>query len=637
MPRSLTVVCILASLASAAVSASQDQEAPGERGATEADYGWWRDARFGIFIHWGPGAFVHRNSLTWQKPPADRPSWGELGYMADVKDPDRVPQEVLNGGYKKYQGGGSMPPAIYNNLYRIFNPVKFDANEVAQMAVDAGAGYIIFVTKHHDGFCMWDSAYTDYDMMSTPSKRDVCKELADACHKRGIRLIWYYSKVDMHDARHDVTNPKPYDDYLYHQIEELMTKYAPIEGIWWDGGRIKVDTVRLFKMMNRMHPGCLTNGRIGKVPFGISFGSPEQRLGSFSMGRPWETCAVIHSSSWIWNGGKDIKSLRDCLQMLIGCAVGDGNLALNYGPAPDGSIHPEVKANYLGMGRFLKKYGQSIYKTRGGPYKPDRWGGSTRRDKTVYLHVTQRWPIGVLKLPALPAKVLSGTSLTGGTPKFRQTKDGLEIRLDPKEHDPVDTIFALTLDTDAMTIRPIDTERSGTLTTNATVTASSSINPRSKRGAPETVVNYTFETGKFTRHFGEESHDKRSRINTAKKRPLSKDRIERLRKLIGTNHRGHFWRFWMPKKGDKQPWLEVDLGNPETFSKVGITELYGKVRSYELQHHDGSRWKTFYRDAGSIDRLTVYLARPVTAQRVRLVITETNGQLPTIVAFDLVQ
>jgi len=186
-----------------------------------------------------------------------------------------------------------------------------------------------------------------------------------------------------------------------------------------------------------------------------------------------------------------------------------------------------------------------------------------------------------------------------------------------------------------MKIEPIETMRASTLTTDAKVTASSSVNPRSKRGAPETVVYYSFETGKLTKHFGEESDDDAVRIEKSKKRRYSQAELEQLRKLIGTNHRGHFWRFWMPKEGDERPWIEVDLGNPETFSEVGITELFGKVRAYELQYRDGSGWRTFYRDAGTIDNLVVHLAKPVTAQRVRLLITETSGQLPTIVAFDL--
>ena len=606
-------------------------------GATEKDYQWWREARFGIFVHWGPGAFVHRNSLSWQRPTGARPHYNELGYMADAKNTEDVPPEIFNGAYTNYcKGkGGQIPPRIYDNLYRIFNPVKFDADEVAQMAVDAGAGYVVLTTKHHDGFCMWDSKYTDYDMMSTPSKRDICKELSDACHKRGLRLLWYYSKVDYHDARHDVKNPKPYDDYFYNQIEELLTKYGSIEGMWWDGGKIKTDNVRLFKMMNKHHPGILTNGRVGKIPFGISFGSPEQKLGSFKMDRPWETCAVTHGSSWIWNGGENIKSVKACQQMIIGCAIGDGNLLLNYGPRPDGSIHPDIKAIYLGMGKYLKKYGESIYKTRGGPYKPGRWGGSTRRGKTVYLHVTQKWPIGVLKLPALPAKILSCKALTGGKPKFKQTDDSVEIRLAPGDHNDLDTIIVLTLDKDAMDIDPIDTLQGHTLTTDAKVTASSSVNPKSHRGSPETVVNHSFETGKLTKHFGEESDDNKIQIRSSGKRKYTKEEIERIKKQVGGNHRGHFWRFWMPKEGDEQPWIEVDLGAPERFSRVGITELFGKVRSYELQYYDGKDWKTFYAQNSTIDNLSVHLAKPITAQRVRLLITKTSGKLPTIVMFDL--
>ena len=607
-----------------------------EVGATEADYKWWRDVRFGIFVHWGPGAFVHRNSLSWERPPEGRPPYSELGYMADAKNIDEIPPEIHNEEYKKYNSGkgGRIPPHIYENLYRIFDPTKFDAEEVAQMAVDAGAGYVVFTTKHHDGFCMWDSMYTDYDMMSTRSKRDICKELSDACHKVGLRLLWYYSKADYHDKRYDIKNPKPYDDYLYNQIEELMTKYGPIEGIWWDGGNIEIDNLRLFKMMNRLHPGALTNGRIGKVPFGISFGSPEQKLGSFNMDRPWETCAVMQSS-WIWDGGKDVKSLHTCLQTLIGCAIGDGNLLLNYGPAPDGAIHPEVKANYLGMGKWLKQYGESIYRTRGGPYKPGRWGGSTRRDNIVYLHVTQKWPTGVLTLPTIPAKILSCRSLTGGTPRIEQSANSLEIHLDPEDHAALDTIFELKLNSNAMEVKPIETLRGHTLTTDAKVIASSSVNPKSKRGAPETVVYYSFETGELTRYFGEESDSDKVDVHSTSKRRYSEEELEQIRKLIGANHRGHFWRYWMPKEGDERPWIEVDLGGPESFEGVGITELFGKVRAYEIQYFDGKDWTTFFSDNGTIDNLIVHLAESITAQRVRLLVTKTNGQLPTIVAFDL--
>ena len=619
-----------------AMAAPQKTEIDGVRCATEKDYQWWRDARFGIFIHWGPGAFVHANSLSWPKVKG-RPSWHELGYMADHTKADELSVKDVLKYYKEYRLGGrnGVPPktSIYNSLYNIFNPTNFDAEAIAQMAVDAGAGYVVLTTKHHDGFCMWDSAYTDYDIMSTPFKRDICKELSDACHKRGIRVLWYYSVVDMHDARYDVTNPKPYEDYMFNQIKELLTKYGTIEGIWWDGGIIKRNNKRLFKMMNSIHPGILTNGRIGKVPCGISFGSPEQRLGSFQMDRPWETCAVI-GSSWIWNGGKKIKSLNTCLQMLVGCAIGDGNLLLNFGPSPDGTVTPKVKETYLGMGAFLKKYGESIYKTRGGPYKPGRWGGSTRRGKTVYLHIMQRWPVGELCLPPLPVKVLSCEALTGGNPVCRQTDNNLIITMNPKEHVLPDTIIKLTLDSDVMGIEPITTQIDQTLTLDAKVTASSSVCSGSKRGSPETVIQYSFETGKIKKSFGEECNDSEIKISHNSHRKWDPKEKERIRKMIARTHRGHFWRFWQADKNDNQPWIAVDMEREVTFQKVGIRKIFGTIQGFELQAEKDGKWETFYK-GDNFENMYVHLKKPVTAQRVRLLILGYEKAPPQIVLFDV--
>ena len=612
------------------------------RGATEQDYQWWRDAGFGIFIHWGPGALVHRNGLCWEKPKGDRPGWDKLGYRADHNDAP-VPIDELKKAVEKYskRKGGHMPPRLYNQLYRIFDPVKFDADEIAQMAKDAGAGYVVFTTKHHDGFCMWDSAFTDYDMMITPSKRDICQELSDACHKRGLRMFWYYSAADMYDARYDIKNPKPYQDYLENQIKELMTKYAPIEGIWWDGCRIKLNNKRLYAMINRIHPGAICNGRAGPNPYGIIYGSPEQRLGTFQMDRPWETCAVIEGSTWIWGGGENIKSLDTCLQMLIGCVVGDGNLLLNFGPKPDGSIPPKVKAVYLGIGKFLKEYGQSIYNTRGGPYKPGHWGGSTRRGNKVWLHITERWPGGKLELPPLPAKIVTCKVLTGGKAKFKQNDKRVLITLDPKYHVIPDTIVELTLDRDVMGIEAIETLSGRALAVDAKASASSSIRPGNTHGTPEAVVLYSFESGKVKKEYGEEAGDEESSdVKSALKKKaaigwkFSAEELARLKKIVGTNHRGHFWRFWQPKSNDPKPWLELDIGRPATFQKVGVRELYGQVRGFEIQAMQDGKWKTIYRGE-KLDNFFVHLKKPVTAQRVRIVILGNNGEVPVLVSFDL--
>jgi len=388
-------------------------------------------------------------------------------------------------------------------------------------------------------------------------------------------------------------------------------------------------------MMNTIHPGALTNGRIGKVPCGISFGSPEQRLGSFQMDRPWETCAVVNGDSWIWNGGKNIKSINTCIQMLVGCAVGDGNLLLNFGPEPDGAITPKVRETYQGIGKFLKEYGESIYKTRGGPYKPGHWGGATRRGNTVYLHITQRWPGGVLELPPLPAKVVSATTLTGGTPAIEQTPEKLVIALGPEHHTIPDTIVKLVLDKDAMSIKPIDTLRGKTLTTDAKVTASSTSNPKSARGAPETVVGYSWETGKVRKQFGEESDEKSVHINRHTGKNWSEEKIDAIRKNIGNKHRGHFWRFWHPADDDKQPWIALDLGRKVAFSKIGIRELFGQVRGFDIQiSEDGADWKTIYH-GDTMDNFFVDLGEPRSARHIRFVIKGNNGESPSICMIDV--
>ncbi len=487
---------------------------------------------------------------------------------------------------------------------------------------------------------MFDNPHSDYDVMISPYKKDICKELSDACHKAGLPILWYYLTGDGYDERFDASNPEPYHEYFYNSVEILLTRYGKIAGIWWDGGSSKMNmpVEEVYRMMHKHQPGLISNGRLAGVNTpGLKFETPEQRMGSFNNSRPWETCAVIHDSAWFWNGGKNVKSLNICLRMLIDCAGGDGNLLLDFGPSADGSVEPEVKQRYLAMGDWLKKYGESIYKTRGGPYKPGHWGVSTRRDDTIYLHITQVWPQGRFTLPALPGKVLSCKALTGGDPKFEQTEDHLIITMDSKDHASPDTILELTLDRSAMDIIPIETLVSEpSLTMNAKVAASSSIAPDSQKGSPETVVNYNFESGKITKQYGEDSDESELHIqkDTSMGILFSAEDQARIKRKIGSNHRGHFWRHWKPKSLDSKPWIEVDMGRAQTFSKVEIRELYGQIKAYELQSWDGEQWQTFY-EGESVGFLFVKLIEPITAQRVRLQINKTSGASPSLVSFDL--
>ena len=617
-------------------------------GPAMKNYDWWRAARFGVFIHWGPGAFLHVNGFARENVPKGMKDDGKSRNAAQLGLP--VPPEISNGGWKKFihtpRKGGKVPMAIYDNLYRLFNPVKFDADEWVKFLKDCGAGYIVLTTKHHDGFCMWDSAYTKYDMMSTPFKRDVCKELADACHKYGIKLIWYYSKWDVYEPSYDTKNPKPYFDFMRNQVKELLTKYAPIAGMWWDGGKIKFpqeDSDKVFLMIKGIQPGYIINGRgLGRPKDGYIFGTPEQKLGAFNLKTPWETCAVIEGNSWIWNGGVDFKSPGICLNYLINCAGGDGNLLLNFGPKPDGEFPAQDRAVYRHIGEYLKKYGKSIKNTRGGPYIPGYWGVSTRAGKKIYIHVTEKWPSGKIVLPPLPAKVVSCAALTGGKPKVTQTKDALTVELPADKHNPEDTIIVLTIDRDAMSIEPIKTlDRTSPVSVNAKATASTSVSgsrfSRALRGAPESVVPYDFEQlGKrHKKEFGEDGEARSDAVAAKSGKVFSADEKKRILKLLGGRPRGDFRRWWRALPDDKKPWIELDVWQPTPVKSVRIVDYFGHAKEFELQYQDSSgAWKTFYKGK-NLDNFFLELPKPITARKFRLVVLKTSGEQPSITKFDL--
>jgi alpha-L-fucosidase len=254
----------------------------------------------------------------------------------------------------------------------------------------------------------------------------VCKELADACHKYGIKLFWYYSQPDWHNPDYRNKKKEQYRRYVYEHLWKLLTDYGKIDGLWFDclGSRwTDWNTPYMVKMIRLLQPGIIINQRWGwgmpGVKYRGDFDTPEQKIGEFKIDRPWETCATM-GAGWSWRGEQhSVKSLAECLHLLIHCAIGGGNLALDWGPRPDGTIWPPMKKNYLDMGGWLDLYGESIYATQGGPYKPAPWGGSTRKDNTIYLHVMCRFQDGVpaqINLPPLPdgLKILRCRALTGG-------------------------------------------------------------------------------------------------------------------------------------------------------------------------------------------------------------------------------
>lgn len=388
----------------------------------------WQDMRFGMFIHWGPVS--------------------------------------LTGGEISFSRGHLTPDEEYDNLYKKFNPTQFNADQWVAIAKAAGMKYIVLTTKHHDGFCLWDTQFTDYNIMNGPFKRDVVKELADACKKEGIGFGAYYSVCDWHhpdfpyafingvETKREKYDLDAYNRYLLGQIKELITKYGPLLTIWNDKPQMfEGRGVETIKLVRTLQPTILINDHTGD---GGDYDDPEQEIGPFQISRPWESCMTISAhNQWAWGGPKDgVKSFADCLLMLIRCAGGDGNLLLNIGPEGTGAIANCQAERLKEIGAWLAKYGESIYATRGGPYKSAEHIVSTRKDSTIYLHILA-WPEETLRLSALPAKIVGSSLLTGGTVQVSQTSAGITIAVPKSDRQEIDTIVVLQLDKPALDVPPI--------------------------------------------------------------------------------------------------------------------------------------------------------------------------------------
>ena len=388
---------------------------------------WWREARFGMFIHWGPVS--------------------------------------LKGTEIGWSRGAEVPIEEYDNLYKRFNPKDFNADEWVRTAKEAGMKYMVFTTKHHDGFCMWDTKQTDHNIMHSPFGRDVVKELAAACRAQGLAFGTYHSVTDWHhpdfpltspggSVRRPVSNLDRYEQYLRAEVSELITGYGPLLVMWFDvpqefsvqRGQGLVDFTR------SLQPDILINDRSGAPG---DFDTPEQRVGKFQDQRPWETCMTI-CRQWAWKPGDEMKSLQECIQTLVLCAGGDGNLLFNVGPMPDGRIEPRQVRRLEEMGAWLKRYGQSIYGTRGGPWKPSRAVASTRNGNSIFVHIL-RSETATVTLPDIPSKIARSQLLTGGSAKVSQQGGQLTITLSPAPGpSDVDSIVRLELGHSAMDLGEIE-------------------------------------------------------------------------------------------------------------------------------------------------------------------------------------
>jgi alpha-L-fucosidase len=406
--------------------------APAAAPAAETDYlkakpedmQWWSEARFGMFIHWG-SVSLKGTEIGWSR-----------------------------GGKRGHLGGtGEIPAQVYDNLYKEFNPVKFDAKEWVEIAKAAGMKYMVFTSRHHDGFSMFDTKMSDYKITNSPFKRDVCAELATAAREAGMRIGWYHSQPNWYHPDFQTANhAAKFIPFLHGQVKELLSNYGQIDIMWFDGLGGKAadwDAGNLFKTIRTLQPHILINNRCG-LPG--DFDTPEQTIGRFQINRPWETCMTI-CNQWAWKPNDQMKTLQECMNVLVRCAGGDGNLLFNVGPMPTGEIEPRQVQRLKEMGQWLGKYGQTIYKTRGGPWRPGTWGASTYNGNTVYVHIL-KWPGDAVTLPGIAKKIVSASVLTGGKADVKQTDEAVTISLPQGDRQEIDTIITLTLDGPASEAAP---------------------------------------------------------------------------------------------------------------------------------------------------------------------------------------
>lgn len=388
---------------------------------------WWREARFGMFIHWGPIS-LKGTEISWSR----------------------------GGERRGIEGKGEVPVEVYDNLYKEFNPVKFNADTWVSIAKGAGMKYMVLTAKHCDGFCLWHSRIDDYSIANSPFKRDVCRELSSAAQKAGMKIGWYYSPMDWRDQDCRTERNEVYVKKMQGHLRELLGNYGRIALLWFDtdAGPAPWDQANTYALVRTLQPGIIINNRLDMgtrqdyenqdILPNADYATPEQRVGAFDDQHPWETCMTI-GTQWSWKPNDTVKTAGECIKILTQCVTGDGNLLLNVGPMPNGEIEPRQVAVLKQVGAWLKQYGESIYGTRGGPFRNGEWGGATRKGSVVYLHIL-KWTDGQVVLPKLEARIKKSKVLTGGRVEVKQTKDETLVMAPPGTRPDPHVIVKLELD-----------------------------------------------------------------------------------------------------------------------------------------------------------------------------------------------
>jgi alpha-L-fucosidase len=400
-PKLVILAIVLAVLAQAA-SAQLPQETPSQKAQRMK---WWTEARFGMFIHWGLYALPARHE------------W--------VKNRERMTNEQ----YQKY--------------FELFNPDLYNPREWARMAKAAGMKYVVLTAKHHEGFCQWDSKFTDYKVTNTPFGRDVIKEYVEAFRAEGLKVGFYYSLIDWHHPDYTIDRVHPqrvekdedyaklnagkdmakYREYMKNQVRELLTNYGEISIIWFDfsfpgkngKGRDDWDSQGLLKLARQLQPGIIVDDRLdlADVEGGWDFTTPEQEKVVKWPERngvrvPWETCQTFSGSWGYYRDEMTWKSPAQLIELLVESVSKGGNVLLNVGPTARGTFDERAQASLKAMGEWMKLNGRSVYGCTEAPAGIQAPANSlltyNPATKRLYVHLLA-YPLDLIRLPGLAGKV----------------------------------------------------------------------------------------------------------------------------------------------------------------------------------------------------------------------------------------